>query len=148
MVVADIEGVPVYLRRLDGASVGSYNVAMRKAATVAATGLTTAVYGQRPRGRYRTAGPRRRDLRGRRPNPARRSADWGDRDQRRAGGRRRADLPGRGGRHRQLRLGARGTIAETLGRARGDPGPVSLSSCFRPRGATGVDPSSTNRSGG
>ena len=48
IVVADIEGVPVYLRRLDGASAGSYNVAMQKAATVAATGLTTAVYGQRP----------------------------------------------------------------------------------------------------
>jgi len=47
IVVTDTEGVPVYLRRLDGASAGSYNVAMRKASTVAATGLTTAVYGQR-----------------------------------------------------------------------------------------------------
>lgn len=47
IVVTDAEGVPVYLRRLDGASARSYDVAMRKAATVAATGLTTATYGIR-----------------------------------------------------------------------------------------------------
>ncbi len=47
IVVADAEGMPVYVRRLDGASPRTHDVAMRKAATVAATGLTTAVYGQR-----------------------------------------------------------------------------------------------------
>ena len=47
IVVADMEGVPVSLRRLDGASARSYEIALRKAATVVATGLTTAEYGQR-----------------------------------------------------------------------------------------------------
>lgn len=45
IVVTDGEGVPVYLRRLDGASPRSYEIAMAKAATVVATGMTTADYG-------------------------------------------------------------------------------------------------------
>lgn len=45
IVVTDADGVPVYLRRLDGASPRSYEIAMAKAATVVATGMTTADYG-------------------------------------------------------------------------------------------------------
>ncbi|MFP3948153.1 MAG: GlcG/HbpS family heme-binding protein [Gemmatimonadota bacterium] len=45
IVITDHEGVPVYLRRLDGASPRSYEVAMAKASTVVATGMTTAEYG-------------------------------------------------------------------------------------------------------
>lgn len=47
IVVIDADGIPVYLRRLDVASPRSYAVAMRKASTVVATGLTTATYGER-----------------------------------------------------------------------------------------------------
>lgn len=47
IIVADAEGVPVYLKRLDGASARSYEIAMRKIKTSVATGLTTAIYGQR-----------------------------------------------------------------------------------------------------
>ncbi len=47
IVVSDVEGVPLYLKRMDGASSRSYEVAIRKAKTAVATGLTTAVYGQR-----------------------------------------------------------------------------------------------------
>jgi uncharacterized protein GlcG (DUF336 family) len=47
IVITDAEGVPVYLRRLDGASPRSYEIAMRKSATVVATGLATSVFGQR-----------------------------------------------------------------------------------------------------
>lgn len=45
IVITDHDGVPVYLRRLDGASPRSYEIAMAKAATVVATGMTTADYG-------------------------------------------------------------------------------------------------------
>ena len=47
IVVTDAEGVPVMLRRLDNASPRSYDIAMRKAATVVASKLPTSVYGQR-----------------------------------------------------------------------------------------------------
>lgn len=47
IVVTDAAGIPVYLKRLDGASPRSYDIAMAKAKTSAATGLTTAEYGQR-----------------------------------------------------------------------------------------------------
>lgn len=47
IIVADAEGIPVYLKRLTGASARTYDIAMRKARTSAATGLTTADYGQR-----------------------------------------------------------------------------------------------------
>ncbi len=47
IVVTDASGVPVQVRRLDGASARSFDVAMRKAATVIATGLATSVYGER-----------------------------------------------------------------------------------------------------
>ncbi len=46
IVVTDAAGVPVVLRRLSGASPRSYDIATRKAATVVATKLTTAVYGE------------------------------------------------------------------------------------------------------
>lgn len=46
IVVTDATGVPVVLRRLTGASARSYDIATRKAATVVATKLTTAVYGE------------------------------------------------------------------------------------------------------
>jgi glc operon protein GlcG len=46
IVVTDAAGVPVVLRRLTGASPRSYDIATRKAATVVATKLTTAVYGE------------------------------------------------------------------------------------------------------
>jgi uncharacterized protein GlcG (DUF336 family) len=45
IVVTDAAGVPVMLRRLDGASPRSYDVAMRKAATVVATKMATSEYG-------------------------------------------------------------------------------------------------------
>ncbi len=45
IVVTDAAGMPVVLRRLTGASPRSYDIAMRKAATVVATKLTTADYG-------------------------------------------------------------------------------------------------------
>lgn len=47
IVVTDAEGVPIYLRRFDGVDARYYEIAMAKTATVAATGLTTAVYGER-----------------------------------------------------------------------------------------------------
>ena len=46
IIVTDAAGVPVVLRRLTGASPRSYDIATRKAATVVATKLTTAVYGE------------------------------------------------------------------------------------------------------
>lgn len=46
IVVTDAVGVPVVLRRLTGASPRSYEIATRKAATVVATKLTTAIYGE------------------------------------------------------------------------------------------------------
>ena len=46
IVVTDAAGVPVVLRRLTGASARSYDIASRKAATVVASKLTTAIYGQ------------------------------------------------------------------------------------------------------
>jgi uncharacterized protein GlcG (DUF336 family) len=45
IVVTDAAGIPVVLRRLNGASARSYDIAMRKAATVVASKLTTAEYG-------------------------------------------------------------------------------------------------------
>ena len=45
IVVTDAAGVPVMLRRLNGASARSYDIAMRKAATVIASKLSTAEYG-------------------------------------------------------------------------------------------------------
>jgi len=45
IVVTDAAGTPVVLRRLTGASPRSYDIAMRKAATVVASKLTTAEYG-------------------------------------------------------------------------------------------------------
>jgi uncharacterized protein GlcG (DUF336 family) len=45
IVVTDAAGMPVVLRRMTGASPRSYDIAMRKAATVVASKLTTAEYG-------------------------------------------------------------------------------------------------------
>jgi glc operon protein GlcG len=46
IVVTDAAGVPVMLRRLDGAGARPYEIAMRKAATVVATKLATSAYGE------------------------------------------------------------------------------------------------------
>lgn len=46
IVVTDAAGVPVMLRRLDGAGARPYDIAMRKAATVVATKLATSAYGE------------------------------------------------------------------------------------------------------
>ena len=46
IVVTDAAGIPVALRRLTGASPRSYDIATRKAATVVASKLTTAIYGE------------------------------------------------------------------------------------------------------
>ena len=43
--MTDAAGMPVVLRRLTGASPRSYDIAMRKAATVVASKMTTAEYG-------------------------------------------------------------------------------------------------------
>jgi glc operon protein GlcG len=45
IVVTDAAGVPVALRRLTGANPRSYDIAMRKAATVVTSKLTTSAYG-------------------------------------------------------------------------------------------------------
>jgi uncharacterized protein GlcG (DUF336 family) len=45
IVVTDAAGVPVMVRRLDGASARSFDVASRKAATVVASKLATSAYG-------------------------------------------------------------------------------------------------------
>jgi glc operon protein GlcG len=45
IVVTDAAGIPVQLRRLDGASPRSYEIATRKAATVVASRLATSAYG-------------------------------------------------------------------------------------------------------
>ena len=44
--VADAEGVPVYLRRMDGASARTTDIVMRKVHVVITTGEPTLVYGQ------------------------------------------------------------------------------------------------------
>lgn len=46
IVVTDAAGVPMNVRRLDGASARSFDVAMRKAATVVAARLATSAYGE------------------------------------------------------------------------------------------------------
>jgi glc operon protein GlcG len=45
IVVTDAAGVPVMLRRLDGAGARPYDIAMRKAATVVAAKMATSEYG-------------------------------------------------------------------------------------------------------
>ncbi|MCP5330039.1 MAG: heme-binding protein [Pseudomonadales bacterium] len=47
IVVADDTGMPVMLHRIDGASTGSYNIALRKAMTVVTSGMSTGEYGQK-----------------------------------------------------------------------------------------------------
>jgi glc operon protein GlcG len=47
IVITDAAGVPVYLRRLDNAAPRSFDIALAKARTSVATGLTTIEYGQR-----------------------------------------------------------------------------------------------------
>jgi glc operon protein GlcG len=46
IVVTDANGVPVMVHRMDGASPRVYDIAMRKAATVVATKMTTSAYGE------------------------------------------------------------------------------------------------------
>jgi len=46
IVVAGADGVPLYLRRMDGASTRSYDIAMGKVRTAIAAGMATGDYGQ------------------------------------------------------------------------------------------------------
>ena len=45
IVITDAAGVPVMVHRLDSAGARPYDIAMRKAATVVATKMTTSAYG-------------------------------------------------------------------------------------------------------
>ncbi len=47
IIIADAEGVPIYLRRMDDASPRSYDFAMGKARTSALSGLSTREYRER-----------------------------------------------------------------------------------------------------
>ena len=46
IVIAGADGIPVYLRRMDGASPRSYDIAMAKVRTALAAGMPTGDYGQ------------------------------------------------------------------------------------------------------
>lgn len=46
ILIADAEGVPIYLRRMDGASARTYEIATRKVRTALASGMATGDYGQ------------------------------------------------------------------------------------------------------
>jgi glc operon protein GlcG len=46
ILIVDAEGVPVYLRRMDGASERTYDIVNRKVHVVLTTGGTTLAYGQ------------------------------------------------------------------------------------------------------
>jgi uncharacterized protein GlcG (DUF336 family) len=46
IVVTDAAGVPIVMRRLDGAGARPYDIAMRKAATVVAAKMATSAYGE------------------------------------------------------------------------------------------------------
>jgi glc operon protein GlcG len=46
IVVVDPEGVPIYLRRIDGATARNYEIAMRKVNTALASGMHTVDYAQ------------------------------------------------------------------------------------------------------
>ena len=45
ILIADADGVPIYLRRMDGASPRTHEVAMRKVRTALASGMATGDYG-------------------------------------------------------------------------------------------------------
>lgn len=46
ILIADADGVPIYLRRMDGASPRTHDVATRKVMTALASGMATGDYGQ------------------------------------------------------------------------------------------------------
>jgi glc operon protein GlcG len=46
ILVTDAEGVPIYLRRMDGAPVRTYDIATRKVTTVLGSGMATGDYAQ------------------------------------------------------------------------------------------------------
>jgi glc operon protein GlcG len=46
IVIAGADGIPLYLRRMDGASPRSYDIAMGKVRTALAAGMATGDYGQ------------------------------------------------------------------------------------------------------
>lgn len=46
IIVADADGVPIYLRRMDGASPRTFEIATRKVRTALASGMATGDYGQ------------------------------------------------------------------------------------------------------
>jgi len=46
ILIADADGVPIYLRRMDGASPRTHDIASRKVRTALASGMATGDYGQ------------------------------------------------------------------------------------------------------
>jgi uncharacterized protein GlcG (DUF336 family) len=46
ILIADADGVPVYLRRMDGAPVRTHEIATRKVITVLGSGMASGAYGQ------------------------------------------------------------------------------------------------------
>lgn len=46
ILIADADGVPIYLRRMDGASPRTHEIATRKVMTALASGMATGDYGQ------------------------------------------------------------------------------------------------------
>jgi len=46
IIIADADGVPIYLRRMDGAAVRTHEIATRKVITVLGSGMATGDYGQ------------------------------------------------------------------------------------------------------
>jgi len=46
IMIADADGVPIYLRRMDGASARTFEIATRKVRTALASGMATGDYGE------------------------------------------------------------------------------------------------------
>jgi len=46
IMIADADGIPIYVRRMDGASARTFDVATRKVRTALASGMATGDYGQ------------------------------------------------------------------------------------------------------
>lgn len=46
IVVSDVAGIPIYVRRIDGAAPRSWDIAYNKARTVVATGMSTIEFGR------------------------------------------------------------------------------------------------------
>jgi hypothetical protein len=107
IVVAGADGIPVVLRRMDGASPRSYDIAMAKVRTAIAAGMPTGDYGQAlAAGGTCGHDPERHHLRGRLSSPPRRRGHRGDERERRPRLRGRAGRSGRHGRDRHPALTA------------------------------------------